>query len=240
MFSIKRNCFVVLLFFASITNGMTGTNNQNYSSGYAKIKFVDQKEVYSKTYLGKLTKGDIASLKYELQNNFADPQKSVSEKNKTEQNGYVDRVTTTKFKKSWKNNRKKAKNDLLGNYVVEDEKSLIEIKEKKLKEQEKRASKTKISEKSKKLIDTASQNKPNTSLSKHYSITGKRIYNGQTFKKRAGYVCLIIKYKIREGNFINTYVSLVEDFLKDGSNYNLKYHGEGTKRKYYLEYVPFL
>jgi len=231
--------YILLFFLFSVIFSCStlGKNAQSRPSGFAKIRFVDKNEDYSKTYLGKLTKGDLQSLKSELQNNFSDPQESVSEKNKNDQKGYVDRVTAQKLKKKWKGNNKRAKNDLLGNYVVEDEKSLAEIKEKKFKEQEERASKTKISENTNKLNESSTQRRPNAYLSKHYRITSKRIHNGQTIKKRAGYVGLIVKYKIREGNYVNTYINIVEDYLKEGSKYNLKYHGNESSRKYYLEFV---
>jgi hypothetical protein len=234
---IKRKIMLILFLLVNFSYIITGNNNQYHSSGISKIHFVDNNEDQSKTYLGKLIKGDIDNLKLELKNNFADPPASVSDRNKTELDGYIDRITAEKQMKKWKKNGQKANNDLLGNYEVNDEKSLQKVKEKQLKQKEKRSSDKDISGNYKKYTESKSTRLPNSYLSKHYRIIGKRIHDGQTFKKRAGYVCLIIKYKIREGNYINTYVSVVEDYLKDGSKYNLKYHGNDSKRKYYLEYV---
>lgn len=217
----------------NITYGIAG-NNQQPDSGFAKIKFVDNNADHSKTFLSKLIKGDLQNLKYELQNSFTEPSTTITDKNKTDR--YVDRVTSKKIRNNPKKRSKKAKNDLLGNYTVDDEESLLEIKEKR--ELEEKESKDKFSGNYKMNPDEQVLHRPNRSLAKNYWIsTGRRIRNGQSFRKRAGYVCLIIKYKIREGNQISTYVNIVEDYLKEGSKYNLKCHGNGSKRKYYLEFV---
>jgi hypothetical protein len=225
---------LLVILTVSVSYGKTTNNLKNTTNGFAKIKFVDNNADHSKTYLGKLVKGDLQSLKYELQNSFAEPPTSKTGKNRSER--YVDRVTSNKIKNNPKKRGKKAKNDLLGNYTVDDEESLLEIKEKR--EKEEMESKDKFSGDYKVNSDEQVLHKPNRSLAKHYRIsTGRRIHNGQSFRKRAGYVCLIIKYKIREGNQISTYMNIVEDYLKEGSKYNLKYHGVGSKRKYYLEFV---
>jgi len=219
----------------NVTYGIAA-NNQQHVSGFAKIKFVDNNAGHSKTYLGKLTKGNLGSLKSELQNDFADPVVTVDDKSKSESEGYVDKVTAQKLKKKWKGNKQKAKNDLLGNYEVKDEESLQKVKEKRLKEKEERASERNIS-KNTKYAEKKNERRPNSYISKHFRVKGKRIRNGQTIRKQAGYTCLIVKYKIREGNYVNTYINIVEDYLKEGSKYNLKYHGNGSKRKYYFEFV---
>jgi hypothetical protein len=230
-----KNVFLILLltlFFIVIS----GENSIGQTSGFAKICFIDKNEDHSKTYLGKLTKGNLENLKYELQNNFSEPVVTFDDKSKSESEGYVDRVTAQKLKKRWKGNKQKAKNDLLGNYEVKDEESLKKIKEKQLKEKEKRESERTISKNN---INASPQSgpRPNSYISKHFKIKGKRIRNGQTIRRHAGYTCLIVKYKIREGNYFNTYVNIVEDYLTEGSKYNLKYHGNGSNRKYYLEFV---
>jgi hypothetical protein len=232
-----RNILFILLISVIFSNSTTGNNNQGQSSGFAKIKFIDNNAGHSKTYLCKLTKGDIESLKFELKNNFTDPKVTGDDKSKSESDGYVDRVTAQKFRKEWKGNKQKANNDLLGNYEVKDEKSLLKIKEKKEKQKEEKASNTVTSGNYKKYLESKNTKRPNNYLSKNYRITGRRIHDGRTFKKDAGFVTLIIKYQIREGNYVNTYINIVDDYLKEGSNYNLKYHGNGSNRKYYLEFV---
>lgn len=228
-----RSLLIILFVSMPFANIILGNNNQGHSSGFAKIRFVDNRDDHSKTYLGKLKKGDLSGLKYELQQNFANQPETVSDKGKSESEGYVDRVTSKNYTKNDKN----AKKDLIGNYEVKDEKSLAKIKERKTKEKEKRVSDKGISDNPGKQVEEQKIQKPNSYLSKNYRITGRRIRNGQTVRKPAGYVCLIVKYKVPEGNYVNTYVNIVEDYLKEGSSYNLKYHGSGSKRKYYLEYA---
>jgi hypothetical protein len=213
------------------------TNAQQQANGFVKIRFIDNKDDHSKTFIGKLTKGKIENLKYELNNNFAEVPANINDRDKSESEGYIKKVTADRFKKKWKKNKQKASDDLLGNYEVKDEKSLNEVKEKKLKERGKRESVKNKSSNNLKNIDPEHAVRPNNFLSKNFKISGKRIHNGQTFKKHTGYVCLIVKYKIREGNYVNTYVSIVEDYLKEDSKYNLRYHGNGSKRKYFLEYA---
>jgi len=234
----KYFSLLLVILTISVSYGKTTNNFTNTSNGFAKIKFVDNNTDHSKTYLGKLVKGNLQSLKYELQSSFAEPPATVTDKNKTNSSQYVDRVTSVKTEHNAKKRVRKAKNDLFGNYTIDDEKSLAKIKEKKELEEKEKESKADISQNSKGNYDEQNMHNPNSSLSKHYRISaGRRIHSGQSFRKRAGYVCLIIKYKIREGNQIRTYVNIVEDYLKEGSKYNLKYHGNGSKRKYYLEFV---
>jgi hypothetical protein len=233
---LKSSSILFILLFPNLYFGIANAKSLSQNNGFAKIRFVDNHSDNSKTYLCKLINGNPENLKYEIQNNFANSPENIENKQKIEFEGYINQVTAEKKMKNFKKNRKKATDDLLGNYDVKDEKSLKKIKEKKNTEK-----KVEIDNSGnfKKYEESGQIHRPNRNLSRHYKITGKRIHNGQTFKKRAGYVNLIIKYKIREGNYINTYVSVVQDYLKDGSNYNLKYHGEGAKRKYYLEFVPF-
>jgi len=229
-----------ILLFLFLVNSFSGSISlfaQYQAKGFAKIRFIDNDKGSSKTYLGRLTKGDLESLKFELQHNFGDPQAGGSDKSKTELEGYVGRVTSTSHKKSWKKRNKDANDNLIGNYEVKDEKSLQQVKEKHYKEKEKKASKFDNSGSYKNYSDANNAPRPNSYMAKHYRIRGKRIRDGKSFKKRAGNVSLIIKYKVREGKQINTYVNIVEDYLQEGSKYNLRYHGEGSKRKYYFEFV---
>jgi hypothetical protein len=233
-----RNISILLLFVLNIPSGVFGTKAGDKIAGYAKIKFVDNNYVHSKTYIGKLLKGDIQTLKYELLNSDAMSSDMVNENKSPEFKDSPDPYSIKIAGKKWKNKNTDAKNDLIGNFNVTDEESLQKVKEKKRIKDNQRISKNKKSENFFKNQNVKDMPHPNSYLSKHYRISGCRIFNGQTFKKQAGYVCLIIEYKIREGNYLNTYINIVEDNLKADSNYNLKYHGVGSKRKYYLEYVP--
>jgi len=236
---LKHYSILFILLFPNVYFGIANAKGLSQNNGFAKIRFVDNHSDNSKTYLCKLIKGNPENLTYELQNNFADSPAKIENKDKTGPEGYINQFTVAKKMKTSKKNRRKANEDLLGNYDVKDEKSLKKINEKKEKKSEEKKVEINDSGNFKKINESENIRRPNKNLSRHYKITGKRIHNGQIIKKRAGYVNLIIKYKIREGNFVNTYVSVVQDYLKDGSNYNLKYHGEGAKRKYYLEFAPF-
>ena len=230
---------IILLFCISLLSGATTVNAQNKPSGFAKIKFVDTNEDHAKTYLCRLAKGNIQDLKYELQNGSVAPVVTMGGKSKSEQEEYVDGITDQKLTKRNKGNSKRASQDLLGNYEVKSEKSLKEVQEKKQsKLREERESEKNNPGNYNVFKEEKSVGRPNSYLSKNYRIRGRRIQNGHTFKKRAGYVCFIIKYKIKEGKFVNTYVNIVEDYIKEGSKYDLKYHGNASNRKYYLEYVP--
>ena len=232
--------FWALAFFFVVTffcGSAISVSAQYKAAGHAKIRFVDDEKGSSKTYLGRLTKGDMESLKFELQHSFGNTQTGKNDKSKTELEGYVGRVTSKNHKKSWKNRNKDAKDNLIGNYNVKDEKSLQQVKQKHYKEKEKRATKFGPSENYKSYSEATNAPRPNSYMSKHYKIRGKRLRNGHSFRRKAGPVSLIIKYKIRENDKINTYINVVEDYLQDGSKYNLKYHGSGPNRKYYFEFV---
>jgi hypothetical protein len=47
---------------------------------------------------------------------------------------------------------------------------------------------------------------------------------------------MFIKYKIRDGRTVRTYIDVVEAHLKPDALYELKYHGTGAGRQYFLEY----
>lgn len=209
------------------------------ASGHVRITFVDKEGDKAKTYIGKLKRGDTSNLRYELQRyNSGVSNSSSVDDTQGSLNGFVGQIAIVgEKKKSSKKRIKAAKTDLYGNYQVKNEKALKKVKEKKQKTSDGKASDKDDTGNFKKY--STSRNKKNPSqLSKSFKVTGKRIKNGNTFKKPAGNVSFIVTYKIREGNKINTYVNLVEQYLNPGSKYNLKYHGTESKRKYYLEYEP--
>ncbi|HPS11924.1 MAG TPA: hypothetical protein PLB87_01520 [Prolixibacteraceae bacterium] len=228
---MQRFRWIILFLLSALFFGMPNSVwAQSGEKGSAKIRFVDSREKYSRTYLGTLKKGDIQSLKYDLQNGYSEPVVRVGgPKSQTESEKYVEKITSGSAQKNGKERHKKANKDLVGSYEVESSKSLKKIKEQKLHDRSERD-----------LIQSINQEesqKASRTLSKHYRIKGKRIRNGHSFRKSAGPVCLIIKYTVRDGNYLNSYVNVVEDYLKAGSTYNLKYHGSGSKRKYYLEFA---
>lgn len=236
---MKKHFFVLTFLFLTffLCGGTITTSAQYQAKGSAKIRFVDDDKGTSKTYIGRLTKGDMESLKFELQHSFGNAQDAGTDKSKTELDGYVGRVTSGSQIKSTKKRSKDARKGLFGNYEAKDEKSYQEIRKKHYEEKEKKASERNNSDSFKSYSEANNTSRPNSYLVKHYRIKGKRLRDGHSFRRKAGPVSLIIKYKIRENDKINTYVTVVEDYLQDGSKYNLRYHGNGSKRKYYFEFV---
>ena len=234
----KYFSIISLLFLATfLCSGAIVASAQYQAKGSAKIRFVDDDKGSSKTYIGRLTRGNMESLKFELQHSFGNTQDAGTDKSKTELDGYVGRVTSGSQTKSMKKRSKDARKGLFGNYEAKDEKSYQQIRKKHYEEKEKKASERNNSDSYKSYSDANNTLRPNSYLAKHYRIKGKRLRDGHSFRRKAGPVSLIIKYKIRENDKINTYVTVVEDYLQDGSKYNLRYHGNGSKRKYYFEFV---
>ena len=165
---IRFLLILFVIFTVTFSYGKTTSNLQNPSNGFVKIRFIDNHENNSKTYLGKLTKGELQSLKYELQNSFAEPPASMNDKKISEKEGYVNMVTAKKLKKKWKNNSKKAKNDLVGNYEVSDEESLVEVKEKKIAQREKTISTNNKTGNYKEYAEGLNARNPNSYISKHF------------------------------------------------------------------------
>jgi hypothetical protein len=204
----------------------------------ARITFIAKDDDTAQTYIGKLKKGDITNLKYELQRYNSGTANTLDvDDEKNAMKGYVERIAVVGEKKKNKKRLNEAtRNDLIGNYEVKDEEALKEVKEKKQKAAEKKAS---TKDDSGNYLKYQNQRKRGNTpqLSKYFSISEKKIRNGYTFTKPFGSVAFIVTYKIREGKNINTYINVVEGYLKPGSDYYLRYHGNGSKRLYYLEYV---
>jgi hypothetical protein len=229
--------YLHILLCIALTSAGNVAHAQNKESGHAKIIFTAKANDSAKTYIGKLRKGDLNNLKYELQRYHSGTSNNIdADDEKGSTSGYVERITVVGENGKRKKKRDETiRNGLIGNYEVKDEKTLKEVKEKKKKAaSEKVLTKNDVGNYKKYTAARTQRNTPQ--LSKYFSISTRRIRNGQTLRKPAGPVALIITYKIREGKNINTYVNVVEEYLKPGSAYNLKYHGSDTKRKYYLEY----
>jgi hypothetical protein len=233
-------CFLLIfillvVFIPSVSNVYA----QGKVSGHAKITFIMEEGDQAITYIGKLTKGDYMRLREALK---PPPPGTANEVNvddeKSRWSGYVDQISNAGEKqKNKKKLNEAAFNDLIGNYEVKDKKALNKVKDKKQKATTMKSSAKDDTGNYLKYITNHSIKKT-PQLSKYFKISsGRRLRNGQTITKPAGGTALIITYKIREGETINTYVNIVEAYLNPDSKYNLKYHGAGTKRKYYLEYV---
>jgi hypothetical protein len=206
-------------------------------SSKARIIFISKEPDNAKTYISKLKKGDFAGLKYELQRYSSGSANEIDvNTEKGSLKGYVERITVIGEKNN-KRQDKIAQDDLIGNYEITDEEALLDVKVKKLKKIEEQESKKDETGNYKKYSEEKYRKNQNQ-LSEYYKISkGKRIRNGQSFTKPAGGVTLIITYKVNDGRNINTYVNVVEGYLKPNSTYNLRYHGSNSQRRYYLEYV---
>lgn len=229
-----------LIYTAIMVFVLTSNNSfpQTKEQGTATITFISKENDQGRTYIGRLKKGNLSSLKNELQRYNTGVQNEVDVDNdKNSVSGYVDRIIVGEKGKSIKKRNKAAHDDLLGNYEIEDEESLLDVKVKKLKKVEEKATEKNDAGNYKK-FNVSKNKKKSQGLSEYYKIsTGKRLRNGKSLHKPAGGIAMIVTYKIKEGKYINTYVNIVEGYLKSNSSYNLKYHGSGSKRQYYLEFV---
>jgi hypothetical protein len=125
--------FFSVLFFFSVQQPALAVGKKN-----VKIYFVAKDGDRARTYLGKLTKGELNSLKYELQRYKSTPVNEVDVlDDKAIMEGYVNSITVGGEKKDKKGLSKSAMDDLIGNYEIKDTISLAEAKEKKKKLQQK-------------------------------------------------------------------------------------------------------
>lgn len=214
---------------------------QSTTQGHATIIFVDKEGERAKTYIGKLRKGDLQSLKYELQRYKTAPTitNTAPDPNKT-RNEIADNVISSPRILTPAQSNKKAHDDLFANYEVNDEKSLKKVKEKKIKDREKTKKLPKAKQKVVKIKEPPKQyrKKKKSELSDYFKISKRRVIDGQKIAQPAGAGYIIVSWDVKEEGYIKTYVNVVEEYLKDGSKYYLKYHGTGSKRNYYLEFIP--
>jgi hypothetical protein len=223
---------IVIISLITINTVPVFANGNN--SKHATIVFVDDSNDGSKTYISGLSKKELYKLRNELaySGSYNGEAKKASENDKEYRQDYVNRVTAGKYKKNRKEN---AKNDLFGYHKVNGEKSQKKIAQKKNEELGKKY----LSNKEKQ--DKANQlNAKKLSRKRQpsaYKKGARRIRNGQSIKKPSGNAGFMVRYTILDGDFVNTYATYFEEYLKAGSVYNLKYHGTGANRKYYLEFV---
>jgi hypothetical protein len=224
--------------------------SQNRSErDFAFIVFKGDKSDNSNTYLGKVKKGDPSRLRSELgySSSYSGNESIEKRGPNTDAESYIRYLSRQEKKK----NRKQFRH--LSDWYSVDEQKLAEgnkrqsqkyFEEKELMFTEKEKLKApKNKKKSSKVLSfeefqqlNKDQSRPNTYLAKNYKIKGNKLRKGKKFKHQSGPVSLLIKYKIKEGNMVRTYIDMVDAHLKPGSLYELKYHGEGAGRQYYLEY----
>ncbi|MBN1927890.1 MAG: hypothetical protein JW798_18805 [Prolixibacteraceae bacterium] len=204
----------------------------------ATITFIAKEGDRAKTYIGQMKTGNIARLKFDLEQSRGLNNGTVNNyQTQDSRVGYVNKVTSSTSRKNLKNRKERAENDLIGHFSIKDTVDFEKIELKKQKALDKKYTTERNPGFFKKMF-SPSNVKKDSYLSKNYKFTTKRIRNGQTFKKKAGIVSFVISFKIIENGYLNTYVNVVNAELIPGSAYYLKYHGTGSNRNYYLEYVP--
>ncbi len=203
-------------------------------SKFAHIMFEDNNDDGSKTYIANLSQKELYKLKNDLafSGSAANSKKSFNENNRDDRENYVNRIASGKYPKKRKQN---AERELFGHQSIKNEKSKAKIAA--AKSESLTAKYEKNKEKKDKLAQAENKIRSQKRQPAAYKKGARRIRNGQSIKKSAGNVGFLVKYSIVEDSYVNTYVTFFEDYLKEGSHYKLKYHGTGSNRKYYLEYV---
>jgi hypothetical protein len=223
--------FFSVLFFFSVQQPALAVGKKN-----VKIYFVAKDGDRARTYLGKLTKGELNSLKYELQRYKSTPVNEVDVlDDKAIMEGYVNSITVGGEKKDKKGLSKSAMDDLIGNYEIKDTISLAEAKEKKKKAAAEKASKRSSSANYKRYKQEATRS--HAQLDKYYKVRKtRRLRDGSKFSAAAGPNTFIVVYDVAVDRKILSYIDVVDIYLNPDSKYNLKYHGTGANRQYYIEY----
>lgn len=233
---MKLNYTFCLLLLSSILT-ISSFQAKGAAGGRVKITFIQNEGDQAKSFLGKLKKGDYANLKGMISPGSPKTTNDINvEDEKGSVSGFVDHITSDKNRNNNTSKLdKQAQKELFGNYSPKNQKELKRIKEQKLKQNK---SKANSSEENYQSYKENQQPKPNSQLSKYFKIaTAGRLRNGHSFRREPGRISLIIVYKIREGRNCNTYVTTLDGYLNPDSRYNLRYHGTGTRRQYYLEYT---
>ncbi|MDA3779790.1 MAG: hypothetical protein PF487_06180 [Bacteroidales bacterium] len=205
---------------------------QSKASKFAIIEFVGEKTDNSKTFIGKLKKGDPYRLSDALQSGTND--QTIQEEPDFSPKEYQpkkDRNETKYLNEIYNINEKKLKKNK-GNY----RRKYFEEKERVYNERgEVKKQKPKRTFNIKSLFQGK---KTETRLAKNFKIKTKRLRKGKKLKYPGGNINLLIKYEIRTGNQRKTYLTDLETSVQAGSKYYLKYYGNEGKRKYFLERIP--
>jgi putative cell wall-binding protein len=207
---------------------------------HAVVIYAGEMHEYSKSYRAKLKKGDLNYLRSHLRQ--ASTQVSSGSVRSEEQmlNDHVKRITNNKkehhrkapqLSEKYRINEKKLKK---GNKI--QQRKYLKQKQKLAKTEKKREKEEKIKkEKKTRQIHQESLRK-NSYLSKNFRFSNNRLRKGEKMKFPEGQITLIIQYKIYEDGVVKSYVDVLDDYVKAGSNYLLKYSGSDARREYYLEY----
>ncbi len=236
--------FFIAILYCSLTSfSQTGNEKQ------ATITFAGDKSKNSRTYIGEVKKGDPDRLRNELRQsgNYTGNVAKVHGNQDPDMNGYINYLS--KNRKASEREKFRHLSDIYdidekkleeGNrryyqkYLTEKERVFTE--EKRVIRLERRNNRSQLM--TYREFQEAQKSPPqaNNYIARNYKIKGKRFWSWRKFKYPPGPVSIIIKYKVREGNTVRTYVDVVDNHLSPGSFYELKYHGTNTRRNYYLEY----
>lgn len=198
----------------------------------ATIIFAGEHTKTSKTYLGKLKRGDAYRLNDYLQSGTSDQTKGKNDERfaPKELTPQKDRNEPHYLSDTYDINerRLKRRNDNYFKKYLDEKEKALSVKKK-----------NKASKRQKVKTEKASKlpRKTKTRLAKSFRIKGRRLHKGQRIKYRAGNVSLLLKYDIRANGSVKTYVTNLNTRVEGGKKYYLKYYGNDAKRKYYLEPV---
>lgn len=225
---MKKVSFLLLILFLGIYSSA-----QHSSKNYALIEFIGDKTENSKTFIGKIKKGNPNRLHDYLQQSRSTTQneqdfapKEYNNKKEKEKLRHLSDIYDINEKKLKKNNEKYHKK------YLEEKKRIYTEEIKKRNKKEKDPNKFSL----KRFLQR--EKIPKTKLSKQYKIRGKRIRKGKTLKYPEGNISLIIKYKVREDKIVKEYVTDVNTKVVSGFKYYLTYYGTDSKRRYYITQTP--
>jgi hypothetical protein len=204
-------------------------NAQETSKDYAIIEFIGEKSKTSRSYLGKLKKGELYQLNdYLQQEKNTDQEENTNNYAPVEYNSPKKKAKDSYLSDSYKINEKKLKKGNKAYYkrYLKKKKKAYTKKNKSKRVSDYEAQKAKAARK--KTIQKK------TPLSKQFKIKGKRLKAGTKFKYPEGNITLIIKYTNKSNNTVKAYVTTVNSTVHAGEKYILKYFGNESKRKYFL------
>jgi hypothetical protein len=234
-----------------------GANAQksNKNNEYATIIFAGDKSKNSRTYIGKVKKGNPETLHGELQSaaNYSGNTVTVSGGTGNDMESYIKYLS--KHKKRIDKKKFRALSDI---YNIDEDKlkarneryyqKYLDEKQRVYSDEEKEKRKKKNSTtKSGKLLTysqyvEAKSKAPQAKsyIARNYKIKTRRFWKWRKLKYPPGSTTITIVYKVREENTVRKYVSMASAHLGGGKTYELKYHGTNNRRNYYLEYRPDL
>lgn len=220
--------YKVLLTFHLLVLGLMVSGQQNK----AIIVFEGERYDNARTYICQLKKGDPYRLNDYLQSGTSDPIDDKEIEKQFAPKAYAprkDRNETRYISEMYEVNEKKLKKGKQRKkYFEEKEKAFLE----------KRQMLPTKKKSSKNISAFLPPKKQKTRIGEQFKFRERRIKKGQKRNYTSGSVNLIIKYKVKEDNKVKSYVTSCQSYLEPGKTYLLKYYGNETRRKYFLEPIP--